>query len=149
MLPTKNYTYIIKDHYNKLWYNDTRYLKEYQDLYIVNEDKVEIGDWYIFENKVYRSVINNNSNICKKIIATTDKSLQFNCDGKCAKYECVCLFPQPSDTFIIKYVEEYNKGNIITKVLVEYEEYDNELGCDYDILSHRLKVNTKFKRIKI
>jgi len=30
--------------------------------------------------------------------------------------------PQPSQSFIEKYVDEYNKGNVITEVMVEYEE---------------------------
>ena len=29
---------------------------------------------------------------------------------------------KPSDSFISKYIEEYNKGNIISDVLVEYEQ---------------------------
>ena len=29
--------------------------------------------------------------------------------------------PQPSEQFILKFIEEYNKGNVITDVLVEYE----------------------------
>ena len=31
--------------------------------------------------------------------------------------------PQPSQQFIEKYIEEYNKGQQITECLVEYEEY--------------------------
>ena len=31
------------------------------------------------------------------------------------------LLPQPSESFIQKYIKEFNKGNIITDVLVEYE----------------------------
>ena len=30
--------------------------------------------------------------------------------------------PEPSKEFIEKFIEEYNKGNIITEVMVEYEE---------------------------
>lgn len=40
-----------------------------------------------------------------KVIASTDKSLGL---------------PQPSKSFIDKYITEYNKGNIIEDVLVEY-----------------------------
>lgn len=49
----------------------------------------------------------------KKIIATTDKSLNLP------------LIPQ---SFIEKYIEEYNKDNTITEVLVEVEPDYNQLG---------------------
>ena len=68
-------------------------------------------------------------NKSKKIITTTDKSLNLS---------------QLSPQFIQKYIEEYNKGNIITEVMVEYEEYPvNSYGMsdgepDIDI---RLKVD--------
>lgn len=55
----------------------------------------------------------------KKIIATTDSSLEIVSKGINPVYE---KLPQPSQSFIEKFVEEYNKGNIITEVLVEYEE---------------------------
>lgn len=84
---------------------------------------------------------------CKKIIATTDSSLKIkvvdhnqrsqpkyniiteNFTGK-TKYKHI-LLPQPSPQFITKYVEEYNKGNIITEVLVEYENYEMESKTNY------------------
>jgi hypothetical protein len=39
--------------------------------------------------------------------------------------------PQPSDSFIKYFIVEYNKGNVITDVMVEYEEaeeYDKVYG---------------------
>jgi hypothetical protein len=45
-------------------------------------------------------------NDCFKIITTTDKSLGL---------------PEPSPQFIQKYISEWNKGNIITEVMVEFE----------------------------
>jgi len=66
---------------------------------------------------------------CKKIIATTDSSLKIKVVDKntCKpidsnimhKYKNIHL-PQPSQQFVEKYIEEYNKGNIITEVMVEY-----------------------------
>ena len=52
--------------------------------------------------------------LSEKIIATTDISLvkEYN-------------LPEPSQSFIQKYIEEYNRGNIITDVLVEYEIKSN------------------------
>lgn len=54
---------------------------------------------------------------CKKIIATNDENLVVNNKTAFAK-----LLPQPSQQFIEKYIEEYNKGNIINEILVEVEE---------------------------
>lgn len=51
---------------------------------------------------------------CKKILVTTDKTLQKDT-------EITTPLPKPSDSFIQKYIEEYNRGNQITKVLIEYE----------------------------
>ena len=85
----------------------------------------------------------------KKIIATTDVSLGL---------------PQPSQQFIQKYIEEYNKGNIITDVLVEYENiYIDSFGTtivqhekDSDsylkqctFVNSKLKINPKDNTITI
>ena len=54
--------------------------------------------------------------------------------------------PQPSQQFIQKYIEEYNKGNVITDVLVEYDY----LLDDRAVLPYwNLKVNTKDNTITI
>jgi len=68
---------------------------------------------------------------CKKIIATRDTSLKIlcnKCEGAGWMLECkncngegLISLPQPSTSFIQKYIEEYNKGNVITDVMVEYE----------------------------
>ena len=52
----------------------------------------------------------NDSN-CKKVIASTDKSLDL---------------PEPSKEFVIKFIKEYNNKNIITHVLVEYYPEDED-----------------------
>jgi hypothetical protein len=90
---------------------------------------------------------------CKKhkIIATTDTSLgnyiwkQTNKKSKPynvqqnieATKKVFIPLPQPSQQFIEKYIEEYNKGNIITDVLVEYELCNNVGYLD----SEKLKVS--------
>ena len=54
--------------------------------------------------------------------------------------------PQPSQQFIQKYIEEYNKGNVITDVLVEY----NYFLDDNSVLPYwNLKVNPKDNTITI
>ena len=65
--------------------------------------------------------------------------------------------PQPSQQFIEKYIEEYNKGNIITDVLIEYELISNEeyfgntVNPDNDVpyFDEKLKINPKDNTITI
>ena len=58
--------------------------------------------------------------------------------------------PQPSQQFIQKYIEEYNnKGNIITDVLVEYEEGKSYSGNEGLIIKEWLKINPKDNTITI
>ena len=127
--------------------------KEYQHLYIISDDEIKKDDWFINlqHNKIYQCVpkpfvgevwVNENKDVCKKVIATTDTSLDL---------------PQPSQQFIEKYIEEYNKGNVITDVLVEYELISNEeyfgntVNPDNDVpyFDEKLKINPKDNTITI
>ena len=112
---------------------------EAQHLYIISDDEIKennthfynphSGQLHISGNHTDYIAINKNG--CKKIIATTDVSLGL---------------PQPSQQFIQKYVDEYNKGNIITNVLVEYNYFLDDNG----ILPYwNLKVNPKDNTITI
>jgi len=99
---------------SKLWQN--------QHLYIVSDDKIEEGDWYIniSSDKVYQAGKYNyltftSEDHCKKIIATTDKSLIIGVPQFIKGY-----LPQPSTQFIEKYIKAYNAGNPIMDVMVEY-----------------------------
>jgi hypothetical protein len=144
----------LSDKLNNLVYNndkhDTLSMFTNQHLYIISDDEIKEGDWFIEEG--CELPINAGYNIglcedCKKIIATTDTSLELKCDGKCAKYECVCLYPQPSKQFIEKYIESYNKGKVITDVLVEYELYmqrQSNIGTTKYIVS---KDNKSFDKL--
>ena len=94
------------------------------ELYITSDEEIEEGDWcYNSKRKSIESgkyMIGTNEFIFyKKIIATTNTSLYIEDlqDKLCGQ-----LLPQPSIQFIEKYIEEYNKGNVITKVMVEYED---------------------------
>jgi len=89
-----------------------------QHLYITSDEKIKEGDLCINIaidiNKrndiirIYKDEVES-ANIHKfpKIIATT---------------KAHCNLPQPSQEFITKYIEEYNKGNIIEDVIVEYAD---------------------------
>lgn len=113
------------------YYTDASFICNH--LYILSDDEIKEGDWCIESgfNRIFQiekeSLTKDYIKNCKKIIATTDTSLctqVFRKDGTpTSNYSFV--LPQPSQSFIEKYVAEYNKGNMITDVLVEYEAIGN------------------------
>jgi len=95
----------------------------FNNLYILSNDKIEEGDWWINldDNKVTNNIfwmLTNNAPSCKKIIATTDTSL-IN-DG--FRSDIKTLMPSIPQLFIDKFIAEYNKGNLMNKIMVEYKE---------------------------
>jgi len=111
-------------------------------LYLISDDEIKEGDWVydssslpqdapikrirIIDNTHYTLYDDTSRNLkhhYKKIIATTDKSLEIMMSNPAAWDAGIktMSLPQPSQSFIEKYVEEYNKGNVITDVLVEYD----------------------------
>ena len=124
---------------------------KHQHLYIISDDEIKLFDW-VYNNKeniveqitsktqlIFVLEENKENQTFKKIIATTDASLGL---------------PQPSQQFIEKYIEEYNKGNVITDVLVEYQ---TKLEWTYSHSGNRiqeesnpfLKINHKDNTITI
>jgi hypothetical protein len=155
MLPTQNINrllYLSTDVSPSLLSN---WRGEAQELYITSDDEIKKGDWFINlqHNKIYQCEpkpffgeiwVNQNKDICKKIIATTDTSLTVMLPHDVL---IGSRLPQPSQQFIEKYIESYNKGEIITDVLVEYEYYDVNFSVDgvktSTVFGHyeRLKIN--------
>ncbi len=134
----------------------------YCDLYIISDDEIKEGDWClnISKNIIYQKDKLPMDIMWKKIIATTDTSLTLssttNYNGKSIIFDNYIKLPQPSQQFITKYIEEYNKSNIITDVLVEYEnkfdgkEYvDDQDAYGYDKFKQVLKINSKDNTITI
>ena len=149
----------------------------YFNLYIISDDEIKEGDWCLFnELEVVKCTYSKNGEFLfsgsltsssnhhfsyfKKIITTTDTSLQWLDESEInpelarpnGLWKCL---PQPSQQFIEKYIEEYNKGNIITDVLVEYETLKTTAnnkhfgeGHIYSI-TNKLKINHKDNTITI
>lgn len=99
-----------------------------QHLYIISEDEIKEGNWQV---NMYTKLVSQATELSinggeegkyKKIIATTDKSLLIRKDKGLFKVGEYNSLPQISQQFIEQYITEYNKGNIISHVLVEYEE---------------------------
>lgn len=124
-----------------------------QHLYITSDEEIKEGEYGIDirDNKIFKCdrILNNHyeqgilqfqKSYCLKIIATTDISLTItNYNNGTWSY-----LPQPSQQFIQHYIEEYNKGNIITKVMVEYEKatYEKWLENGASPVFDTLKVNS-------
>lgn len=107
---------------------------EAQHLLIISDEEITHNDWVLLPNNEIHKMsptdmihyLASQSKATKKIIATTDTSLGL---------------PQPSQQFIEKYIEEYNKGNQIEEIFIEYIQ---ELSIDLDgqlIEEAYLKVN--------
>ena len=116
---------------NKNWKVEETSGNEYwqpQYLYFTNDGEIKEGDWqYTITHGIAqaKNLLWNKQEGAKKIEATTNISLHINCDGHCAKNECVCLLPQIPQSFIESYIKAYNEGNPILTVDVEMEEIFN------------------------
>ena len=158
-----------KEGKGKLIFTDSniRTPTQLQHLYIISDDEIKEGDWcYDLKNNCTLQAKSSYEGMrIKKIIATTDESLYFKDTNKNPKqymgsYISMSLgenLPQPSQQFIQKYIEEYNKGNVITDVLVGYELVSNEeyflntINPDDDVpyFDENLKINPKDNTITI
>lgn len=161
MLPTNNnleFPYVAQNVFNKQLtiVNSTFAINcelQNQHLYIISDDQIKEGDWFYSKTN---NIINNNYNLFikrenhiisfKKIIGTTDTSLKISKFShysqdlmKIAVYKDY-LLPQLSQQFIEKYIKFYNKNEVITDVLIDYEDY---------ILQHMFKPQEYKQRIKI
>jgi len=130
---------------------------EYYEMYVVSDDKPRNNDWCIHLTTLNISQSNDKDNNLtqgwKKIIATTDTSLftLADCPVRGAVSNIKYILPQPSQQFIEKYIESYNKGEVITDVLVEYKEYDPKYWFTKgrSLLPEILKINNKDNTITI
>ncbi len=94
--------------------NNTTYT---QHLYILSDDEIKERDWCYnskLPSKIYQFGKGIADKESKKIIATTDSSLNL---PLISSVDSKVFF-----SFIHYFISEYNKGNIITEVKVEYEE---------------------------
>ena len=143
-------------------------------LYIISDDEIKKGDRCLTGLKIVRQcsgftysqdgkTLNGYTftdgtadtfSSCKKIIATTDSSLHIpfvtpgNEELDIYEYN---ILPEPSQQFIKKYIECYNKGEIITNILVEYEMRHTGWTIDQSEYTYDefLKVNPKNNTITI
>lgn len=81
------------------------------------------GTYELFNSNNSISESKRLSGLAKKIIATTDKLILKISKSINKEQFPDILVPQPSQSFIEYFISEYNKGNIITEVMVEYDVY--------------------------
>ena len=142
---------INADKSTKLWVNNTNILSYGAEamtssnnigkhLYILSDDEIKEGDWCVYPGGAIKQYSGGYSIKPQgKIIATTNPELHnpYKTFGN-----TICLPNLPQD-FIERYIKEWNKGNVIDYVLLEYEEewYDNNrylkvnIGGEYTLKS--------------
>lgn len=181
MLPTnEKANLVLKNATNQLMILPTGHigtnrslLTQPQNLYFLLDEEIKDGDWFVMNGCIVRQCESTNKephtihtvvdstggihhvSVCEKIIATTDTSLTEKIEMLGTGSTYIFNLPQPSQSFIEKFVEEYNKGNIITEVMVEYNESITEIPRPYksyseiEHLDGTLKINPKDNTITI
>src|SRR6185369_5305565 len=123
----------------------------FQQLYILSDEEIKEGDW-ILDNRPIKEndedanlITKAEYNIdvhplVKKIIATTNSELWI--DPRINQIHIV--IPSIPQSFIEEYIKEYNSGNIIKEVMVEYELYKSyKFGPNLENTGkHFLKLNS-------
>lgn len=124
---------------SKEW--SSRFLDYYeaQHFYVVSDEEITHNDWVLLPNNEIHKMsptdmihyLASQSKATKKIIATTDSSLMSSTliPVNNELHSLTISLPKPSQQFIEKYIEKYNKGNVISEVDVEYE-VDYSIKCD-------------------
>ena len=115
------------------WRNARSTNQTVQHLYITSNEEIKTGDWcedngsiYQIKDKNHLLTILNFGN-SKKIIATTDTSLRRMGDDGIVDIALGLEISYIPESFIKYFIEEYNKGNVITKVMVEYVQVPNSV----------------------
>lgn len=166
MLPTEKASNVWLNKFSNQLHLDGEFKENHKDainqhLYIISDEEIKEGDWFVgfadgsikpFVNQADKSTVEINNwqlnkkghSSNKKIIATTDKSLTEKIEALGTGSTYVFNLPQSSQSFIKKFVEEYNKGNVITDVMVEYELCHGKNGYVPE-----LKINPKDNTITI
>ena len=126
----------------------------HQHLYVLSDEKIKEGDWFIYDNEILHrdkgevdSIWNDAIKNGKKIIATTDTALAKTLKSSYVQFGTrveetrTVQLPQLPQSFIKLFIDEWNLGNPIRQLEVEHEgEWDDHYQAYYaDSVS--LKVN--------
>ena len=138
MLPTEDKTHIVlRNSDNKLLYyknlvcNDEFVHLKGQHLYFTSDEEIEINDWCldllalnIFKVSELNLIGKLSERWCRKIVATTDKSLKIETEeffntsshGKVAYKKTLPQIPQ-------QFIEDYCKAGGIDEIYIETEDF--------------------------
>lgn len=153
MLPTNNKA-------NAIWWSGHKlYFKSPEDpsrgelnhLYITSSEESKEGDWFIADNQYLikcngqtsKSFINGNfyRSKCKKIIATTDRSLIWSKETE-ALPSLPNQFPQIPESFIKKFIES---NGSITEVLVDFVDIGSIINDGFGGVKHISDIQPKLR----
>lgn len=164
MLPTNQKAPITMNSAEGLFLNPMQILAKHrmgictnQHLYFLSDEEIKEGNWFYQSTAITENQIRQYNgkylltDTCKKIIATTDESLNCSCGENQSNVLCGCL-PKPSQSFLEKYVEAYNKGKQIKEVMIEFEETGKIINTTFpaSVKSRlELKINPKDNTITI
>lgn len=112
----------------RLWFFSGYFTQEYlksllaksYHLYILSNDEIKEGDWYCSPARII-SKHNGTEKLpdnWKKIIATTENSLSIKKE-RSGENVWTQQLPQIPKSFTEHFINEYNKGNLLQKCLVE------------------------------
>lgn len=132
MMYNRSYGNFVDDFYNtRKTSNHTPY-----DIFILSYEPINDGDWFYDYYTHDVEIADENTDKTRygryKVVATTSKE--------------VTGLPGISNEFVLKYIEQDNKGDIIEKVMLEYEHignqsYEIEEGKTDDYPIYDLKIN--------
>ena len=130
------------------WRNARSTNQTVQHLYITSDEEIKVNDWVMLNYRIGKSIDkalpaclknafhnadfwnaeNKTQNLGNKpIIATTDTSLRRMGDAGIVDIALGLEISYIPESFIKYFIEEYNKGNVITKVMVEYVQVPNSV----------------------
>lgn len=154
LLPTRDYSTLSKAYianpsylrYSKTGFEDNAFRSnDNHHLYFLSDEDIEEGDWFIgLQDRIMRATSGDiYGGYERKIIATTDTSLKLETIEYygMSSFKGISVLPQPSQQFLEEYVEAYNKGEVITEALIEYEDIKVKVGQYAYLDTDQLKVN--------
>ena len=105
----------------------------FMHVYVTSNDTIGNNEYFICDNKIFQLKHSDGDyswydpNICKKIVATTDKSITINkivVDSISSGIKQVEP-PKPNPEFISELIENYNNHLDVSTALLEYVKFDN------------------------
>jgi hypothetical protein len=161
LLPTEGKSPIVKTIGKKEFlFNSDNFEKfasdDYCHLYIIDDSEIkedELPCWCINKNRdtVYQVQTLKGSINWNKIIASTDTICIRDSGWDASKDDYLPRIPQ---SFVEHFITEFNKGNVITNVMIEYESCKQPESCNNSlskkcICPKGIKINPKDNTINI